>query len=84
MRRREAGRGVAPAGSCTQHGHPGGVGAPPVPITRPCQELADDLDVALPAFGLLERDVLTGRGPPPNNRRFWRAERRPRAARHEP
>ena len=47
-----------PAGLATQAKHSGGVGAPPVPITRSCQELADDLGVALPAFGLLERDVL--------------------------
>ncbi len=32
-----------PAGSCTQHGHPGGTGAPPGTTTSPCQELADDL-----------------------------------------
>jgi len=25
--------------------HPGGAGAPPVPTTRPCQELADDRQV---------------------------------------
>ena len=47
-----------PAGLATQAKHSGGVGAPPVPITRPCQELADDLGFALPAYGLLERDVL--------------------------
>jgi hypothetical protein len=41
MRRREAGRGVAPAGRHAKPA-PGGVGAPPAPITRPCQELADD------------------------------------------
>jgi len=84
-----------PAGLATQAKHSGGVGAPPVPITRPCQELADDLGVALPAFGLLarlgeaeaaslrrsqERDSLTGkRGPAPQITRDWRAERRPRA-----
>jgi hypothetical protein len=76
----------------SQSSHPGGAGAPPGPITRSCQELADDLGVALLAFGLLERfddalpasglferDVLTGkRGPALNNRRDWRAERRPR------
>jgi hypothetical protein len=42
MRRREAGRGAAPAGSCTQHGHSGGIGAPPATTTSPRQELADD------------------------------------------
>ena len=43
---------------------------------RPCQELADDLGFALPAFGLLERDVLTGkRGPA--------ADKSPRLARRE-
>jgi len=45
MRRREAGRGAVPAGLATQAEHPGGAGAPPVPITRPCQELADDRKV---------------------------------------
>jgi hypothetical protein len=57
--------------------HSGGAGAPPGTITSPCLEQADDLGVARPAsglferdfvalsaFGLLERDVLTGkRGP---------------------
>ena len=63
----KAGRGAAPAGSCTQHEHSGGAGAPPGSTTRPCQELADDLGVPLPASGLLERDALTGkRGPVPN------------------
>ena len=38
--------------------HSGGAGAPPGITTNPCQELADDLGVALPASGLLERDVL--------------------------
>src|SRR3990170_1786807 len=76
--------GCGARGACSQASHPGGVGAPPVPITRPCQELADDLGVALPASGLLERNALTGkRGPALLNRRFWRAERRPRAARHD-
>src|SRR5581483_4788176 len=36
-----------PAGSCTRHEHSGGTGAPPGTITSPCQELADDLGVAL-------------------------------------
>ena len=83
MRRREAGRDAAPAGLATQAEHSGGIGAPPGSITRPCQELADDLGVALPAFGLLarlgeaeaaslrrsqERDSLTGkRGPAADN-----------------
>jgi hypothetical protein len=36
----------------------------------PCQELADDLDVALRAIGLLERHILTGKqGPTPDERR---------------
>jgi hypothetical protein len=38
-----AGRGAAPAGSCTQHGHSGGIGAPPGTTRSPCQELADRL-----------------------------------------
>ena len=42
MRRREAGRGAAPAGLVAQIGHSGGAGAPPGLITKPCQELADD------------------------------------------
>ncbi len=50
--------------------HSGGAGAPPGTTKSPCQELADDLDVALSAFGLFERDVLTGkRGPALSNRR---------------
>ena len=57
MRRREAGRGAAPAGFVATK-HSGGIGAPPGTTKSPCQELADDLGLALPAFGLLERDVL--------------------------
>jgi hypothetical protein len=39
---RECGRrDAAPAGLVRLTSHPGGVGAPPVPIMRPCQELAD-------------------------------------------
>jgi hypothetical protein len=87
MRRREAGRGAAPAGFVATK-HSGGIGAPPGTNTSPCQELADRPAVAgngkrgpmpettakkhaLPAFGLLER--------------VWRAERRQRvsARRHE-
>jgi hypothetical protein len=64
LRRRDGVR--RPAGSCTQHEHSGGIGAPPGTTRSPCQELADDLGVALPASGLLERDALTGkRGPMP-------------------
>ena len=37
--------------------HSGGAGAPPGTTKSPCQELADDLDVALPAFGHLEREL---------------------------
>jgi len=41
--------------------------------------LLERFDDALPASGLFERDVLTGkRGLALNNRRDWRAERRPR------
>ena len=51
--------------------HSGGAGAPPGTITSPCLEQADDLGVALSAFGLFERDVLTGkRGPALINRRY--------------
>ena len=45
-----------PAGLASLASHSGGDGAPPGPITRPCQELADDLSIALPPFGLLERN----------------------------
>ena len=56
--------------------HSGGAGAPPGTITSPCLEQADDLGVALSAFGLFERDVLTGkRGPASTKRPLWRAER---------
>jgi hypothetical protein len=37
--------------------HPGGTGAPPGPNTRPCQELAEVADLALLAFGLVERGI---------------------------
>jgi hypothetical protein len=67
MRRREAGRGAAPAGSCTQHGHSGGIGAPPGTNRSPCQELTD-------------RPAIAGngkRGPVSIDAADWRAERRP-------
>jgi len=95
MRRREAGRGAVPLRASFATKRSERRQAPPGSITRPCQELADDLGVALPAFGLLarlgeaeaaslrrsqERDSLTGkRGPAPQITRDWRAERRPRA-----
>ncbi len=48
MRRHDLRDGVRrPAGSCTRHEHSGGTGAPPGTTTSPCQELADDLGVAL-------------------------------------
>ena len=40
MRRREAGRGAAPAGFVATK-HSGGIGAPPGTARNPCQELAD-------------------------------------------
>ena len=52
----EAGRGAAPAGSCTQHGHSGGSGAPPGPNTR-CRELADC------AYGGVRADRKSEAGP---------------------
>jgi hypothetical protein len=45
-----AGRGAAPAGSATQAGHSGGIGAPPGATTSPRQELAEG------SAGALERD----------------------------
>ena len=42
MRRREAGRGAAPAGRIAIR-HSGGIGAPPGTTTSPCQELAEGL-----------------------------------------
>ena len=38
-------------------------GAPPGTITSPCLEQVDDLDIALPASGLLERTLLRYRPP---------------------
>ena len=46
MRRREAGRGAAPAGWIAIR-HSGGIGAPPGLTTRPCQELADDREACV-------------------------------------
>jgi hypothetical protein len=63
MRRREAGRGAAPAGLVSLTSHSGGAGAPPGTTKSPCQELADDLGVALPASGLFERTLLRYRPP---------------------
>jgi hypothetical protein len=45
-----------PAGRGSQPRHSGGAGAPPGSTMRPCQELADDLSIALSPSGLLERD----------------------------
>jgi hypothetical protein len=81
MRRREAGRGAVPAGLATQAKHSGGIGAPPGTTRSPRQELADDLIVALPASGLLERNGQAEAGPDAGSVRDWRAERRsPRSA----
>jgi len=56
--------------------HPGGAGAPSGTTTSPCQELADDLGSYRP---------LTGKqGPALDERRNWRAERRPRVFGREP
>ena len=69
---------------------PGGAGAPPGDTRIPCEELADGGAQALPealrlgrpkgasverAGGRLKRSVRK-RGPAPNRRRVWRAERR--------
>jgi hypothetical protein len=90
MRRREAGRGAVPLRASFATKRSGRRRAPPGSITRPCQELADDLGVALPAFGLLarlgeaeaaslrrsqERDSLTGKR--------GRCRKTPRLARRE-
>src|SRR3990170_8120434 len=75
MRRREAGRGAVPLRDSFATKRSGRRRAPPGSITRPCQELADDLGVALPAFGLLERDSLTGKR--------GRCRKTPRLARRE-
>ena len=75
MRRREAGRGAVPLRASFATKRSGRRRASPGSITRPCQELADDLGVALPAFGLLERDSLTGKR--------GRCRKTPRLARRE-
>jgi hypothetical protein len=67
--------------------HSGGAGAPSGTITSPRLEQADDLDVALPAFGLFERELRSWPRPQtrcPNRKAGpgavksppWRAERR--------
>jgi hypothetical protein len=43
-RRCRSGTGRGARGARFAASHPGGTGAPPGPNTRPCQELADDLD----------------------------------------
>ena len=43
MRRRDVGRGAAPAGKPSQGLHSGRIGAPPGANTGPRQELPDDL-----------------------------------------
>jgi hypothetical protein len=50
------GEARCPAGLASQAWHSGGAGAPPGSTMRPCQELADDLSIALLPSGLLERD----------------------------
>jgi len=66
MRRREAGRGAAPAGFVATK-HSGGSGAPPGATRSPRQELADVLIVALPASGLLGRNGQAKAGPAAGN-----------------
>ena len=66
MRRREAGRGAAPAGPIAI-GHSGGIGAPPGATRSPCQELARRSGQA----------VRIEAGPGAGNRRAWRAGRFP-------
>ena len=59
-------------------------GLPPGPLGVPARSWLT-FGRALSASGLLERSVQSGKqGPAPDKRRCWRAERRPRAARHEP
>jgi hypothetical protein len=63
MRRREAGRGAAPAGFVATK-HSGGIGAPPGTNTSPCQELADR-----PAIAATESEARC-RKPPRRNMRY--------------
>ena len=60
MRRREAGRGAAPA-SLVATRHSGGIGAPPGATRSSCQELADG------SVGAFERDGPTKAGPGAGN-----------------
>ena len=55
----EAGRGAAPADSCTRHEHPGGSGAPPGTTRSPCREPADAFKAAF------EPTLSRKRGPGP-------------------
>ena len=68
MRRREAGRGAAPAGLVATR-HSGGIGAPGA-TRSPCHELADG------SVGACATD-RTKAGPGAGKRRDWRAARRP-------
>ena len=70
MRRREAGRGAAPAGLVATR-HSGGIGAPSGTTRSPCQELAEG---SADAFARADR---TKAGPVAGDVRDWRAERRP-------
>ena len=56
-RRCRSGTGRGARGARFATSHSGGTGAPPGSNTRPCQELAEVVDLALPAFGLLERGI---------------------------
>src|SRR3972149_8793288 len=63
-----AGRGAAPAGLLTQSGTRAASELPPGPLGVPARSWLTTWVFALPAFGLLERDALTGkRGPVPEN-----------------
>ena len=70
MRRREAGRGAAPAGLVATR-HPGGSGAPSGTTRSPCQELADSLRRNS------IRPSTDKAGPGAGDVRDWRAARRP-------
>jgi len=83
MRRREAGRGAVPAGLGRNRVTRAASGLRPCPLRGPARSWLTTVRSTPNAAGQLSRRALTAaghlrrkRGPPPHNRRVWRAERR--------
>jgi hypothetical protein len=85
MRRREAGRGVAPARLVRKRVTRAASGLRPGPLRVPARSWLTNWVGVLPGFALLSIIAPTGkRGPMLDRRRDWRAERRPPGSATDP